>query len=933
MPQAETPLEDQVEDQQTQGVQESALLDNDRRSWLHRERTELPENQLFGVLKDVKLHSEYRHGLRQHSFSYRVNIPRQIAVAELLDLGRLLWPSMPRAYCEKESLETQEQQLSFVLALIQDRLEESGNYCSDPPRVDPQGDATFEVCQPCLRLRSGYRITAAIWRIFTVATAGTWEQGNEALYDLLKPVIAREKKTGIQGFNMIHFLKSADALGMPWLHLVGMVYQIGHGRFSRLLKSSLTDATPAISSAIAYNKLDTAILLRKSGLPAAHHIVVGTVEHAVEQAQKIGFPVVLKPYDREGGDGVFCGLFTPNQVREAYGKSILASKNLIVERQMPGKDYRIQVANGEIHGVVLRAPAGITADGVNTIADLVELENRSRAQAEDDRRFLHPIKIDSETENLLKSQDLTWQSVPDAGRFIRLRWACNVTAGGVPSLVPLEEIHPDNQMLAKAVCHQLRLDVAGIDLLIEDISLSWKETTACICEVNAQPQMHTSMHPLLLQQMFGSSQGRVPTVLLLSARENRDTLYPLFTGMQALKMHPGILTASYQTVNSERILHRWPSARTAIESLWIDRGMDALLVSCDLRRGVQQGWPIARADVVVVDTNDCSSDDLELLRQQIILSFNLCPTRLELAGDKSQALLAGLSPTPGVAVTKTHTKNWGQIVQALLRASSQPGSRAHDNSHQNLGSWETGASEWASHLDQGFDEIGDKFGLPRFADFVGDVSHCSLLDAGCGHGRSALLFARRGADVVGVDLSPSLIEIAGSNPDGQRLGIHFRVLSSDNLEGIQANSLDHVTSVMALMNTSNLFGSLAEFARVLKPGGLLSIMVLHPYFFTKGLSISRQHDGRGGAIVISDYFEEKSYEQVAAIKNGHGDGLAVRQFPYTISDYLQGLLSCGLMISRVEEPRPSQEILRELPHLHFWNQHAALYLFLQASKP
>lgn len=929
MPRIRGELEGQGEGKKMQDSEKSNSLDTTHLPSLHQGGMGPSGQPLFGTLEDIRLHADYRHGLRQYSFSYRVRIPHPIAAPTLLAIGRLLWPSMPSSYHAKESLQSQEQQLSFILALIQDRLEESGNYCSDPPRVNPQGDTTFAVCQPCLRLRSGYRITAAIWRILALAATDTREQRNEALCDLLKPVMAKEKKTGLKGFNIIHFLKSADAIGLPWLPLVGEVYQVGHGRFSRLLKSSLTDATPAISSAIAYSKLDTAALLRKSGLPGALHIAVNTVEQAIDQAQKIGFPVVLKPYNCEGGHGVFCGLFTADQVREAYGKASLVSKGLIVERQIIGKDYRIQVANGEIHGVVLRTPGGVTADGVNTIADLVDLENRSRAEAEDDRRFLHPIKIDSETKNLLESQGLGWRSVPEAGRFVRLRWACNVTAGGVPSLVPPEEIHPDNQMLAKAVCRQLRLDVAGVDFLIEDISLSWKSTMACICEVNSQPQMHTSMHPLLLQQMFGIKRGRVPTVLLLSARENGDTLSHLLTGMQAMGMRPGMLKASCQTLNPEKISRRWSSARAAIESLLIDRNMDALLVSCDLRQGLQQGWPIARADVVVVDTNGCSGDELELLRQQTALSFDLCPARIEIGGDNGQALLVGLSPASGIAVTKTRNRHWDQVVQVLLQRS---GSHAYDSSPLDSGSWEHVASEWASHIDQASDEIGDKFGLPCFTDFVGDVRHCSLLDAGCGNGRSALLFARRGANVVGIDLSPSLIEIARENPVGQQHGVEFRILSSDNLEGIQDNSFDHVTSVMALMNTSDLLGSLSEFSRVLKPGGLLSIMVLHPCFFTKRLSISRQHKGRDKMAMVSDYFEKQPYEQMLSLSKGSKSSVLVRRFPRTLADYLQGLLACGLMITKVEEPRPSQEILQELPNLHFWNQHAAFYLFMQAGK-
>ena len=181
-------------DKQMQNADESTSPDNGSQSSPPREEMLPPGNCNFGISAGVTLHFDYRHGLRQYSFSYRVTMLRPLAASAILELARLLWPSMPRADHAEESLQTTEQQLSLILALIQDRLEESGNYCSDPPHVNPQGEATFEVHQPCLRLRSGYRITAAIWRLFSVIAGGTWQQGNETLCKLLEPLIESEKE-------------------------------------------------------------------------------------------------------------------------------------------------------------------------------------------------------------------------------------------------------------------------------------------------------------------------------------------------------------------------------------------------------------------------------------------------------------------------------------------------------------------------------------------------------------------------------------------------------------------------------------------------------------------------------------------------------------------------------------------------------------------
>jgi cyanophycin synthetase len=233
-------------------------------------------------------------------------------------------------------------------------------------------------------------------------------------------------------------------------------------------------------------------------------------------ADALGYPVVVKPADLDGGRGVFACLRDEQAVRKAYAAARGLSQCILVEQYVPGQDYRLQVYRGNVFWTVLRRPAYVTGDGTTTVEALIHRTNLERKEPPPDpmiEQGVKPIMIDDELHDWLHYQGLTLTSVPAVGRQVRLHGAANVSAGGTREAI-LHKVHPDNLALAIHAARVLRLDLAGIDLLIPDIARSWKEGGAAICEVNSQPQLSAHLHRSLLPRMV-PKQGRIPVIVLL----------------------------------------------------------------------------------------------------------------------------------------------------------------------------------------------------------------------------------------------------------------------------------------------------------------------------------------------------------------------------------------------------------------------------------
>lgn len=320
------------------------------------------------------------------------------------------------------------------------------------------------------------------------------------------------------GVNTLSFLQAAHGLGIPWCHIANNVYQFGWGRHGRWLDSSFTDQTSTISAGLARDKVACAQVLRAAGLPVPRHQLVGNARQAMQVARALGYPVVVKPANLDGGIGVLAGVRDDEGVQRAFDAASKFSKRVLVEQFIEGSDFRLRICKGEVIAVVLRQPAAVVGDGASTVQALIDRANAQRQQsatavdpsAEQGSR---PITVDDEVRQWLADQGLGLDSVVAAGQRVRLRGAANVSLGGTSrEVTPLA--HPDNLALAVQAAAALRLDVAGVDLLLPDIAQSWRQTGGAICEVNAQPQFSKGpAHRDVLQRLV-CEQGRIPVVAI-----------------------------------------------------------------------------------------------------------------------------------------------------------------------------------------------------------------------------------------------------------------------------------------------------------------------------------------------------------------------------------------------------------------------------------
>ena len=457
------------------------------------------------------------------------------------------------------------------------------------------------ILQPCMDHGAALSAVCFVIRLLKLAFQ---ESGADGLKEMKKVFLSFQdglSVTGLQGFNQKLFLHAASELGILWSRLQGNIFLLGVGRNSRWLESSFTDATPVISSTIARHKPSAAFILNISGLPVVQPFLVKSKEEAVCQAESLGYPVVIKPADLDGGQGVKTNLRTAQSVSHAFLAASKLSKQVLVEKHVSGRDYRIHVVNGEVHGVLEREPGGVIGNGEDSVRTLLERQNHEREYAEDDRRYLHVMSFDQEAKEQLADQHFDWNSVPAHGRFVRLRGACNVASGGVPRLVSLHQVHPDNLSLAIRAARVMRLDVAGVDLLIPDIERSWLEIGASICEVNAQPQMFSTLHKPMLVSMFKAGNGRIPVAIIIEAEYIMENIsFSIQRECLARGINTGLVSGKEVWIGEQCVSKTCSGAFDGARILCKDSAVEAMILHVTDNQVMRKGWPVDWCDVLLV---------------------------------------------------------------------------------------------------------------------------------------------------------------------------------------------------------------------------------------------------------------------------------------------------------------------------------------------
>lgn len=328
-------------------------------------------------------------------------------------------------------------------------------------------------------------------------------------------------------------VRAAEDRGIPVQRLnESSLLQLGYGINQRRVQAAMTDQTSCIGVDIACDKGLTKKLLYEGGVPIPQGLIVRSEDEAVEAFLQLGKPAVVKPYNGNQGKGVTLKLETEKEVRSAFRVAETYGSQILVEEYIEGRNYRLLVLGGKMIAASERVPAHVVGDGVSTIAQLVEQVNAHPERGEDHEKALTKIKIDPVVIMTLSQKNLTLSSIPAKDEWIGLRDSANLSTGGVAEDVT-DRVHPDNAELAEYASRIVGLDIAGVDLVIDDIEISYREQTGAIIEVNAAPgiRMHHSptvgksldVGKRIVDQVMPVGNGRIPIVAITGTNGKTTT--------------------------------------------------------------------------------------------------------------------------------------------------------------------------------------------------------------------------------------------------------------------------------------------------------------------------------------------------------------------------------------------------------------------------
>lgn len=423
----------------------------------------------------------------------------------------------------------------------------------------------------------------------------------------------------VQGVNAYHFLDAASRLRIPVRQLGDGVFCFGLGAASHWLNSSISHRTSSLGVRFAGNKYRTASLLAAAGIPVPRHVQVGSRDEALQAAERLGYPLVVKPVDQEQGRGVSANIRNEGGLLAAYERAAEFSKKLLVEKHFTGQDYRLTVFNDQVIKVEGRIPAGVTGDGRSTIAELVhQLQQTPRFQKAERDFGKMMVTLDAEACELLGEAGLTPESVLAAGRFQCLRKKNNISAGGTQELVQLADVHPANLSLAVRATQALKLDIAGIDLIIPDIRCSWLEVGAVICEVNAQPQIGKKTTPDIYCKLLAGlmqERYRIPVHLILQA--SADPLPGAARGEELCRETSAnaLSTAAGLWIDGELIARDLPDGFAAAKMLLNNAGAETAVCVLPLEEVLDSGLPCDWFESITVYAGESSPHDRQRLAQ------------------------------------------------------------------------------------------------------------------------------------------------------------------------------------------------------------------------------------------------------------------------------------------------------------------------------
>ncbi|WP_343498988.1 cyanophycin synthetase [Achromobacter denitrificans] len=444
---------------------------------------------------------------------------------------------------------------------------------------------------------------------------------------------------------------AADDRDIPYIRLFeGNLVQFGYGSAQRRIWTAETDRTSAIAEGISRDKDLTKELLSTCGVPVPEGRLVDSEDDAWDAAEDIGLPVVVKPYDGNHGRGVFTNLTTREEVVSAYRVAVDEGSGVIVERFVLGNEHRLLVVGDRMVAAAAGEPAWVTGDGKSTITELIDSQiNTDPRRGRTENHPLNPVRLDSAARLEIARQGLTEDGVPAEGQRVLVQRSGNV------AFDVTDRVHPSVAATVTLAARIVGLDIAGVDLVAEDISRPLEEQRGAIVEVNAGPGLLMHLKPAdgtprpvgraIVDHLFPDGDtGRIP-IVGVTGTNGKTVVARLVARLLHLSGKRTGLACSEGLYLDRRLVQK--GDRADFDSgtrLLMNRNLDAAVIENDSGVILGQGLAYDRCQVGVV-TNIDDADHLgDFDINETERMFNVFRTQVDVVLPTGAAVLNARDP-------------------------------------------------------------------------------------------------------------------------------------------------------------------------------------------------------------------------------------------------------------------------------------------------
>ena len=415
---------------------------------------------------------------------------------------------------------------------------------------------------------------------------------------------------------------AAVARNIPYRRLTeGSMVQFGWGSKQRRIQAAETDRTSAVAESIAQDKLLTKSLLHAAGVPVPIGRPVDNPEDAWAAACEIEGPVVVKPQDGNQGKGVTVNLTGKEEIEAAYHVAAKISDEVLVERYLPGHDFRMLVIGDKLVAAARRDPPLVIGDGIHTVRELVDQVNSDPRRGEGHATSLTRIRFDSIALARLASDGLTAESIPAKGTRVILRNNANLSTGGTATDVT-DDVHPEFAARAIAAAQMVGLDIAGVDIVCTNVLRPLEEQGGGIVELNAAPGLRMHLQPsygkgravgeAIVASMFADGDdARIPLVAVAGTNGKTTTVRLIASILGSKGLRVGMTSTDGVYINGKRIDTGDCSGPKSAKNVLFHPDVDAAVLETARGGVLREGLGFDRCDVAVV-TNIGSGDHLGL---------------------------------------------------------------------------------------------------------------------------------------------------------------------------------------------------------------------------------------------------------------------------------------------------------------------------------